>query len=1202
MRFCGIAQSVRIFTIGVVGMLIALGAPAIAQAGPANGDDEAVLTLSPATDTNTVGQEHCVTATLTEEDNKPVRNIKISFSVSGANTASGTITTNNQGKATFCYTGTKAGSDTITAVADIDKDNKFESDEPTATATKIYVPAAPSTMTLTPPTATNPAGQEHCVTATVRDAFGNPTPSVNVVFSVSGANPQPKTIKVTNASGQATFCYTGTKPGSDTITAFADTNKNGVQDAGEPTATATKTYTAAAPATITLQPPTATNTAGQQHCVTATVKDRFGNPTPGVVVTFSVSGANPTTGAATTDASGQARFCYVGTKAGTDTITAFVDTNANGMADTGEPSAQATKTYIPGAPKTLVLTEPVAQNPAATEHCVTATVRDEFGNPTPGIVVRFSVVGANAASGSVTTDANGQAKFCYTGTKVGVDTITAFADTNNNGQQDLLPISGGPEPSATAIKTYVPGAPATVTLEPATDTNAVGDPHCVTATVKDIAGNPTPNISVVFSVSGANTAGGSATTNANGQATFCYTGTKTGTDTITAFADTNKSGMQELGEPSGAATKIYEAGPPASVTLAPPTATNTVGEQHCVTATVKDRFGNPVPGAAVTFSVSGANTAAGAGFTDNKGEARFCYTGTKAGTDTITASVTGTELKATATKTYKPGPPAAISLDPLTATNNAGEQHCVTATVTDRFGNPTPNIAVVFSVSGANPQPATKVTTDANGQAKFCYTGTKAGGDVITAFADTNGNGQADAGEPTGTATKTYKPGPPASVTLAPPTADNVAGEEHCVTATVTDRFDNPVPGAAVTFSVSGANTAAGAGVTDANGQARFCYTGTKAGTDTITATVVGTELKATATKTYKPGPPAKVDVAPATATNTVGQQHCVTATVTDKFGNPVGAGVTVFFTVTGANPQAQTAETTNAESKATFCYTGTNAGKDVITAVVDANANGQADTGEPTGVATKTYTPGPPAKLELSPKAATNTVGEEHCVTATVTDEFGNPVPGVTVYFDVTGAVSAQGIVGASGFANTDGQGKAKFCYTSELPGENVIKAFADSNGNGQHDAGEPFDTATKTYVPPISSPLCEVKVTDGGWIFALNGDKSSFGGNAKTDDAGLVVSGSQEYTDHGPTTPVHVKSTKVLALVCDTPTSATIYGIANVSLASAPAVSSGFRIRVTDGGEPSTADTYGILVAGYWSGEPMPLKGGNIQIHREN
>jgi len=94
---------------------------------------------------------------------------------------------------------------------------------------------------------------------------------------------------------------------------------------------------------------------------------------------------------------------------------------------------------------------------------------------------------------------------------------------------------------------------------------------------------------------------------------------------------------------------------------------------------------------------------------------------------------------------------------------------------------------------------------------------------------------------------------------------------EHCVTAHVTDSFGNPVPGTTVNFSVSGANTAAGVGTTDVGGNAQFCYTGTHAGLDTITALVAGTLISATASKTYVPAAPATLTLSPKTSVNTVG-------------------------------------------------------------------------------------------------------------------------------------------------------------------------------------------------------------------------------------------------------------------------------------------------------------------------------------------
>ncbi|RZL04958.1 MAG: hypothetical protein EOO62_20175, partial [Hymenobacter sp.] len=75
---------------------------------------------------------------------------------------------------------------------------------------------------------------------------------------------------------------------------------------------------------LALTPATGTAQTGSQYCVAATVKDQFSNPVVGVRVDFAVSGANPTSGFANTDAGGIASFCYTGTKAGTDNIVASI--------------------------------------------------------------------------------------------------------------------------------------------------------------------------------------------------------------------------------------------------------------------------------------------------------------------------------------------------------------------------------------------------------------------------------------------------------------------------------------------------------------------------------------------------------------------------------------------------------------------------------------------------------------------------------------------------------------------------------------------------------------------------------------------------------------------------------------------------------------------------------------------------------------
>lgn len=98
-----------------------------------------------------------------------------------------------------------------------------------------------------------------------------------------------------------------------------------------------------------------------------------------------------------------------------------------------------------------------------------------------------------------------------------------------------------------------------IELAPATATNPVGTPHTVTATVRNEQGDLIPDQVVGFAVSGANSAGGSATTGADGQATFTYTGAVPGQDTITAWVDRDLDGDLDPDEPAAEASQTLVA-------------------------------------------------------------------------------------------------------------------------------------------------------------------------------------------------------------------------------------------------------------------------------------------------------------------------------------------------------------------------------------------------------------------------------------------------------------------------------------------------------------------------------------------------------------------------------------------------------------------------------------------------------------------
>jgi len=283
---------------------------------------------------------------------------------------------------------------------------------------------------------------------------------------------------------------------------------------------------------------------------------------------------------------------------------------------------------------------------------------------------------------------------------------------------------------------------------------------------------------------------------------------------------------------------------------------------------------------------------------------------------------------------------------------------------------------------------------------------------------------------------------------------------------------------------------------------------------------------------------------------------------------------------------------TTDPSGTATFSFTlgaPTQAGDVVTSTATDPLSN----TSEFSNCAPIAAGGGGPATLVLTPPTDVNPVGTQHCVTATVTDANGAPVQGVSVQFTVSGSDGTE----IHAQRTTDANGQAIFCYQGpDFPREDVIRAFADTNGNGQQDPGEPDGTATKSWVLPVSTPGCEVTITNGGWILTLAGDRASFGGNARVDDDGSVQ-GEEQYTDHGPLQPQDVHSIDLLAVVCSVDrTEAQIYGRATIDGTG----SHFFRIDVRDAGEPGNGnDTYWMLLdAGYTSGDQV-LEGGNVQIH---
>ncbi len=211
---------------------------------------------------------------------------------------------------------------------------------------------------------------------------------------------------------------------------------------------------------------------------------------------------------------------------------------------------------------------------------------------------------------------------------------------------------------------------------------------------------------------------------------------------------------------------------------------------------------------------------------------------------------------------------------------------------------------------------------------------------------------------------------------------------------------------------------------------------------------------------------PTEITLEPATDTNTVDTDHTVTATVVDEFGNPV-VGEAVHFAVTGVGTPVPASgdDTTDADGEATFTFTNETAGTNTITACVDADAGLDCDGSELSDTATKTWTAEVATAIALTPETDTNPVGTNHTATATVSDEFGNPVAGEDVHFAVTGGGTP---VPALGDDVTDAAGQATFTFTNATVGTNTITACLDGDSGSDCDVGEASDTATKTWVTP--------------------------------------------------------------------------------------------------------------------------------------
>ena len=270
---------------------------------------------------------------------------------------------------------------------------------------------------------------------------------------------------------------------------------------------------------------------------------------------------------------------------------------------------------------------------------------------------------------------------------------------------------------------------------------------------------------------------------------------------------------------------------------------------------VRDQYGNPMAGVAVTFTVTAGDGTLSATtvMTNANGQAETTLTlGAGAGTNTVEASIEGITETATfnAEASLPPPKPTVLSIV------SGGDQNGTTGEaltdpfvveVRDQYDDPMEGVLVNFAVTaGAGTLSATTVATNANGQAESTLTlGNDPGTNTVEASVEGLSqiavfNAEASLPPPMATALSVIS-GDNQNGTTGEALTDPFVVEVH-------DQYDAPMAGVTVTFVVR-----AGGGVlsdtsvdTDASGLAQSTLTlGNDPGTNTVDVSVEGiTEIE----------------------------------------------------------------------------------------------------------------------------------------------------------------------------------------------------------------------------------------------------------------------------------------------------------------------------------------------------------------------
>lgn len=105
------------------------------------------LQVSPGTQTLTQGQTATVTATAVDTANQPYAGRTLRYTITGANSQTGSLTLDGSGQGQLSYVGANAGIDTIQMYVDLGNSGEQTSFDPSATATVTFTPKPPPAPT-----------------------------------------------------------------------------------------------------------------------------------------------------------------------------------------------------------------------------------------------------------------------------------------------------------------------------------------------------------------------------------------------------------------------------------------------------------------------------------------------------------------------------------------------------------------------------------------------------------------------------------------------------------------------------------------------------------------------------------------------------------------------------------------------------------------------------------------------------------------------------------------------------------------------------------------------------------------------------------------------------------------------------------------------------------------------------------------------